>query len=72
MWNQTRITVYLVGLLGGGATLLALMGWATYDAATGMIDVNPFNVNWLAGIVAGPVSAAVATVAYWLGWSSKK
>lgn len=71
MWTQARIAVYLGTLFGGAAFILAVLGAGTYDPQTGMFDLHPVDVKWLAAVVAGPVSAALATVAAWLGWGRK-
>ena len=71
MWTKARLTTYLGGLIAGLAFILATLGAGTYDASTGQFDLHPFNVWWLAGIVAGPVSSAVAFVALAMGWGRK-
>ncbi len=71
MWTQARIALYLATVFGGAAFLLAAFGAGTYDAATGMFDLHPVDVKWLGAVVAGPVSAALATVAAWFGWGRK-
>ena len=68
MWTQARMALYLATVLGGGAFVLAALGAGTYDAATGMFDLHPVDVKWLAGVVAGPVASGIAAVAAWRGW----
>ena len=71
MWTKARLTTYIAAALAGLAFLAAMLGLATYDPATGMIDFHPFSVYWLAGIIAGPVSSVVASIALALGWGRK-
>lgn len=53
----TRALVYLATLVSGaGAAALAAKGWATYDAATGMLDFHPIDIK-----------AAVAAFGVWIG-----
>jgi hypothetical protein len=62
MWSTARLTTYIGGALAGMAFLAATLGAGTYDAATGTFDLHPFNVWWLAGIIAAPVGSAMAAV----------
>ena len=71
MWTQARLTGYIVALILGAASLAATLGIATYDPATNMMDIKPFNVLWFAGVIAGPVSSAIAAVAVALKWGRK-
>jgi hypothetical protein len=71
MWSNARLTVYVSTFLTGLATLGAFLGYATFDAGTGMVDVAPFNVYLVAPLIAGPISAALAAMALWLGWGGK-
>ena len=71
MWTQARLSLYIGAAFAGAAFLASAMGLATYDTASGMVDFRPFNVYWLAGIVAGPVSSALAAIAVALGWGRK-
>ena len=66
--TKTRLTGYIVAALTGLATILTLLGWATFDRATGTVDISPFNVFAVAGLVAGPVASLVAALALWFGW----
>ena len=72
MWTKARLTAYIGAALAGLAFIAASLGLATYDPATGMVDLHPFNVWLLAGIIAGPVASALAAVALWLGWGPKE
>lgn len=71
MWTQVRITGYLVAVFTGVAFLAAAVGAGTYDPATGLFDLHPVDVKWLAGAIAGPVSAGLAALAAFLGWGKK-
>jgi len=71
MWTQARITAYLLTALGMGGTILAAMGYATFDKATGQIDLAPFNLYWVAAPVAGVIAPALAAVAAKMGWGRK-
>ena len=68
MWTHARITGYLVSIFTGLAFLAVAVGAGTYDAETGLFDLHPVDVKWLAGVIAGPVASAVAAVAAWRGW----
>lgn len=68
--TQTRLTIYLAAFFGGLAVILSLLGAATYDRASGLLDIHPFNVNWLAGIIAGPLASGMAAVVLW--WQGRK
>jgi hypothetical protein len=72
MWSKARLTAYIGAALAGLAFLAAVAGAGTYDPSTGTFDLHPFNVYWIAGIIAGPLSSALATVALWMGWGTRK
>lgn len=72
MWTKARLTIYIGAALVGLAMLATVMGLGVYDPETQMFDLHPFNVYYLAGILAGPVSSALAAVAVALGWGGKK
>lgn len=71
MWTQARITFYLTTAISLAGTLLVALDWATFNAATGMIDFKPFNAYWLAPPVAGVLAPIMAAVAAKLGWGPK-
>jgi hypothetical protein len=71
MWSKARLTTYIGTALVGLAVLASIMGVATYDPATGMIDLHPFSVYALAAIIAGPLASGLAAVALFLGWGAK-
>lgn len=60
--STARLTAYIGAALAGGAFILAMVGAGTYDPATGYFDLHPFNIWWLAGIIAGPLGSAMAAV----------
>ena len=64
--TQIRLTAYLTAFFGGLAVILSLLGAASYDRATGLLDIHPFNVNWLAGIIAGPLASGMAAFMVWV------
>lgn len=68
---QARITLYIMAILSGAATLAAMAGVADYDIASGMVTIHPFNITWLGGVVAPVLASALATVAAWLGWKPR-
>jgi hypothetical protein len=68
MWTQARITGYLATLLAGIAFLAMAVGAGTYDPATGLFDLHPIDVKWLAGVIAGPAASALAAIAAFRGW----
>lgn len=68
--TQLRLTAYLTAFFGGSAVILSMIGAADYDQATGLLDIRPFNVNWMAGIVAGPLASGMAAVMVW--WQGRK
>ena len=68
--TQIRLTAYITAFLGGLAVILSLAGVADYDRATGLLDVHPFNVYWLAGVIGGPLASGMAAVVLW--WQGRK
>lgn len=72
MWTTARLTTYIGAALAGLAFIAAVMGAGEYDPSTGMFDLHPFNVYWLAGVIAGPVASVMAAIAVALGWGGKK
>ena len=69
---QARITVYIMAGLSGIAALMALLGVADYDPASGLVDIHPFNVTWIGGLVAPVAASGLATVAAWFGWKPRQ
>lgn len=71
MWTKARILTYLTSAAAGIGFILMTMGLAEFDQATGMIDLKPFNAYALAAVIAGPISAILATIAAAFGWGRK-
>jgi len=65
MWSQARLTAYITAALAGAAFLASRVGLASYNFETGMVDPYPFNINWLAAVIAGPLAAGMAAVVLW-------
>lgn len=71
MWTQARLAAYISAAFAGLAAILSMIGAADYDQATGLFDLHPVNINWLAGIIAGPLASGMAAVALWLQGRAK-
>ena len=71
MWDKVRLTGYVVAGLSAAAALAKMLGVADYDAATGMVDLHPFNINYLGALIGAAGANAVAAVAVWLKWGRK-
>lgn len=66
--SAARLTAYGVGL---GASLLALAGYATFDAETGTLDILPFNISVVSTWAITAFTNALAAVALLRGWGKK-
>ena len=66
--SAARLIAYGVGL---GASLLALAGYATFDAATGTLDILPFNISVVSTWAITAFTNALAAVALLSGWGKK-
>jgi hypothetical protein len=71
MWTNARITIYAGFLLAAGAAWAKAAGVADYDAATGMVDFKPMNINIIAGMLGTSLGTALASVAAWFRWGRK-
>ena len=66
-WTKARGYGYLLALAIGTGAVAA--GWATFDPATGMIDVAPFNLftaialGW--SVAGAPLVAFMAVIKGW-------
>lgn len=70
--SLTRLVIYALGILGGlGATYAASQGWATFDPATGALDIKPFNLNALIATIVATGGNLLAAIALWRGWGRK-
>ena len=67
-WTIVRGISYIALLL---ASLLAFLGLAEFDIATGMLTIHPFNAYGAAAALAGVTSSALATIALLFGWGRK-
>lgn len=67
-WTAARFAVYLAGF---AASVLAAMGLADFDIATGNFDLAAFNVYEVAGVASGALTSALAAIAVWRGWGPK-
>lgn len=71
MWDRFRIATYLGSFMAVVATLAAGYGLATYDPISGMVDIAPFNLHNLVGLVVAGGSNLLATIALWRKWGRK-
>jgi hypothetical protein len=69
-----RAVLYALSLgVGSLAGFLALKGWGTYDAATGLFDPNPIDVKALVAAIGTWVGGSgLALTAVLAGWGAKK
>lgn len=69
-----RAVLYALSLgVGSLAGFLALKGWGTYDAATGMFDPKPIDIKALVtGIGTWVGGSGLALTAVLAGWGAKK
>ena len=58
-------------LLGTGATLVALAGYATFDSASGMFDLHPVNVYAVLPFVGTVGASGMAWIAVLFGWGKR-
>lgn len=66
--GKSRLSLYLTGLAGMIGLAFAAMGLADFDAATGTIDIAPFNIYALFAAVPGIAATVVAPLALLRGW----
>ena len=72
MWGKSRLTVYVTMALTGLASLLAFLGYATFDRETGLVDLAPFNIYLVAPLIGSVAASALAAVALVLRWGGKQ
>lgn len=71
MWDKVRLTGYTVAFLSAVAALAKMIGVADYDQLTGMVDLHPFNVNYIGAVVGAALANVVAMLAVWRKWGRK-
>lgn len=73
MWAKLRGTNYLAGIAGMIGVIVAALGYATFDLASGKMIVPEFEINLYAVAAGLPVLASpvVALVALVKGWGRK-
>ncbi|MDI3335850.1 hypothetical protein QKW60_05495 [Defluviimonas aestuarii] len=70
--TKTRGLVYILGLAGSGVALwLAASGFATFDIATGELDIHPFNVTQVITQAVSWIGNGLALLAVWRGWGKR-
>lgn len=69
--SKARLATYITGFVGLAGLALAGAGLAEFDAATGMIDLAPFNAYALAAAIPGAVATVLAPMALLRGWGGK-
>lgn len=70
-WSKVRLTSYLVATLTMFAAMLQWWGLADVDWQTHMVDLKPFNIELVAGAIAGLGASVLALLANWFGWKTK-
>lgn len=66
--SVARLVAYGVGL---GASVLALAGYATFDAETGTLDILPFDISVVTTWIITAGTNGLAMVALIRGWGGK-
>lgn len=61
------MTRFIIYALGFAASVATIMGWATYDAESGMVDVLPFHLPTVALSITTLLSSGTAMFAWWTG-----
>lgn len=61
---MTRFIIYVFGFI---ASVLAIMGWATYDIESGVVDILPFHLPTVVASIATLLSSVTAMFAWWTG-----
>ena len=67
-WNIIRGLTYVAAFI---ASILAMLGVADFNPATGHLAIHPFNLYAAVGALAGLISSALASIALFRGWGSK-
>ncbi len=67
-WNFIRGLTYVATFI---ASILAMIGVADFNPATGQLAIHPFNLYAAMGALAGLISSALASIALLRGWGRK-
>lgn len=67
-WNLVRGLTYAATFV---ASVLAMIGVADFNPATGDLTIHPFNLYAAVGAFAGLVSSALAGLSLFRGWGRK-
>lgn len=67
-----RATTYATSCLFGLAMLAKVLGYAEFDASTGMVYPVPFSIYGLVPFFALIISSGMAFIAVIKGWGTKK
>lgn len=67
-WNIIRGLTYVATFI---ASILAMLGVADFNPATGHLAIHPFNLYAAVGALAGLISSALASIALFRGWGRK-
>ena len=70
-WSKARLTAYLVAALAMAAAMLQWWGLADVNWQTRMVDLKPFSIELVAGLLAGFGASLLALLANLLGWKTK-
>jgi hypothetical protein len=70
-WTPARTAFYLTCLLGFIGAAMSALGFATYDAQAGTIDIHPIHISTVVGLVAPAAAATLATFANLLKWGKR-
>jgi len=68
---KVRLGTYATGFVGLVGLILSGANLATFDYATGMIDMAPFNAYALAALVPTGLAVVLAPLALLKGWKAK-
>ena len=69
--KNLRLATYGTGALGVVGIMLAGLGLAEFDHASGMIDLAPFNLYALTALAPAIASPFLAALAVLRGWGAK-
>ncbi len=69
--KNARLATYVSGGMGILGLLIAGLGYAEFDFASGVIDVKPFNLYALGALAPAVASPFLAAIAVMRGWGAK-